>query len=91
MKPEIKLMPISKINFYKILGLCLFSITTLPIAAQKPIPVIYAGSKMVDITDGEHYKKGVWQIMPERNPDIYYVSFPHKPHKVTFHTDSLEL
>tara|TARA_R110002051_G_scaffold325872_2_gene432783 strand:- start:20826 stop:22085 length:1260 start_codon:yes stop_codon:yes gene_type:complete len=74
-------------NFYKILAICIFFLASLPIAAQKSIPVINAVSKMVDITDGEHYKKGVWQILPERNPDFYYVSFPKKPHKVTFHTD----
>jgi Aspartyl protease len=42
---------------------------------------------VTSITDGHHVKKNYWYIMPERNPDIYYVEVPLAPHKVTFTTD----
>ncbi|MDR6785649.1 hypothetical protein ABIE26_004359 [Pedobacter africanus] len=37
--------------------------------------------------DGDDFRKGAWYIMPENKPDLYYVSIPHKPHRVTFRTN----
>ncbi len=74
---------------YKVNALLLFLILIVPfkLNAQNDLPVIRANSKMVDIIDGENHRKGWWKIMPERKPDIYYVSIPHKPHQVMFRTD----
>lgn len=55
--------------------------------AQNKLPVIRASSKVVDVIDGEDFRKGAWYIMPENKPDLYYVSIPHKPHRVMFRTD----
>ena len=49
--------------------------------------VIKATSKVVDIVDGEHDKRGAWYVFPERRPDSYYVSSPRTPHRVMFRTD----
>jgi len=59
----------------------IFLVLSGRINAQNDLPVIRAHSKVVDIIDGENLKKGWWQIMPERKPDIYYVSIPHRPHR----------
>jgi hypothetical protein len=56
--------------------------------AQNSIPVIKASSKIVDIRDGLHFKKGYWYIMPEKRPDSYFVELPYKEHRVAFITDS---
>jgi hypothetical protein len=55
--------------------------------AQAALPVIRAQSRLVTITDGLHVKKDAWFVMPERNPDVYYVEIPLEPHDVTFTTD----
>ena len=55
--------------------------------AQDKLPVIKASSKVVDIRDGLHFKKGYWYIMPEKNPDYYFVEIPGKDHIVSFITD----
>jgi hypothetical protein len=55
--------------------------------AQDGLPVVRARSRVVTITDGHHVKKNYWYVMPERNPDIYYVEVPLEPHRVTFTTD----
>ncbi len=65
--------------------LLLIAITTQVFGQQ--MPVIRATSKTVDVRDGEHFRKGLWYLMPEKRPDHYYVEIPHKPHKVTFYTD----
>jgi hypothetical protein len=59
----------------------------MPTAFSQHLPVIRASSKVVDVRDGDHFRKGLWYIMPEKHPDHYYVEIPHKPHKVTFYTD----
>jgi hypothetical protein len=46
-----------------------------------------ARSSVVTIVDGVHVKKNIWQVMPERVPDVYYVELPLHPHVVTFTTD----
>ena len=48
---------------------------------------IKARSRAVTIIDGTHVKKDYWYVMPERNPDVYYVEIPRHPHTVTFATD----
>lgn len=58
-----------------------------PAAFSQHLPVIHASSKVVDVRDGNHFRKQLWYMMPEKRPDYYYVEIPHKPHKVTFYTD----
>lgn len=53
---------------------------------QTPL-VIKGRSRVVTITDGLHVKKDYWYVMPERDPDVYYVEIPRHPHTVTFTTD----
>lgn len=52
--------------------------------AQK-LPVIKASSKIVDIRDGDNFKKASWNISPELKPDIFKTNSIGK--KVTFYTD----
>jgi len=52
---------------------------------QENIPTIRANSKMVDIRDGNEFKKNSWTIVPEINPDVYTTSNLDK--NVTFYTD----
>ncbi len=59
----------------------------MPTAVCQHLPVIRASSKVVDVRDGDHFRKGLWYMMPEKRPDHYYVEIPHKPHKITFYTD----
>jgi len=60
-----------------------FSVNVL--FAQEKLPTIKATSKLVDIRDGDDFKKGEWKIAPEVKPDIYITSSKGK--KVTFYTD----
>lgn len=53
--------------------------------AQQKLPVIKATSKLVDIRDGNEFKKSGWTITPEAKPDVY--TTPSKGKKVTFYTD----
>ena len=53
--------------------------------AQGKLPVIKATSKLVDIRDGNEFKKSGWTITPEAKPDVY--TTPSKGKKVTFYTD----
>ena len=55
--------------------------------AQSKLPVIKANSKNVKIRDGLNFKPNFWYIMPETNPDIYYVDLPIKTQSVSFITD----
>ena len=52
-------------------------------SSQDEVPIIKATSLEVDIKDGNDFKKNVWRIVPEINPDIYTTSSK----KVTFYTD----
>ena len=61
-------------------------ISTLGLAQSK-LPVIKANSKNVKIRDGLNFKPNFWYIMPETNPDIYYVDLPIKTQSVSFITD----
>lgn len=78
-------MRIFKISIAICVTLLLLYNTT--VHAQNKLPVIRASSKVVDVIDGEDFRKGAWYIMPENKPDLYYVSIPHKPHRVMFRTD----
>ncbi len=69
-----------------ILSTLLLCITFSTVMSQR-IPVIIASSKVVDVVDGNHFKKGFWFIFPETNPDTYYVDFPLKKNTVKFITD----
>jgi hypothetical protein len=60
-------------------------------AAENEIPVLKTRSNVITIVDGDHVKRDYWLLMPERNPDIYYVEIPLKPHAVTFRSDIDEL
>lgn len=64
----------------------LFSLIVSTTFAQT-LPVIKASSKDVKIRDGAIFKESFWIIFPETKPDIYFVDFPKKEHKVTFITD----
>lgn len=55
--------------------------------AQTPLPILKAGYDNLDIRDGDHFRKGIWVVMPEKRPDHYYVELPRKLHKVTFFSD----
>ena len=46
---------------------------------------IKAHSKLVDIRDGNNFRKNAWTISPEVKPDVYKTS--SKGQKVTFYTD----
>lgn len=53
--------------------------------AQQKLLVINATSRMVDIRDGNIFKKSDWKISPELKPDIYITI--NKNTRVTFYTD----
>ena len=78
------------------LPVAVFALAWLPpgsVRAQPQLPAspttitISARSRTVTIIDGLHVKKDYWSVMPERNPDVYYVEIPRHPHTVTFTTD----
>jgi hypothetical protein len=79
-------MRLFKINTFICFTLLLLC-HTASVHAQTKLPVIRAGSKIVDVIDGEDVRKGTWYIIPENKPDLYYVSTPHRPHRVVFRTD----
>src|ERR1700712_5202606 len=54
--------------------------------AQSPLPVLHAGAGNLDIRDGDHFRKKIWTVMPEKKPDHYYVEIPRRPHRVTFYS-----
>lgn len=56
-------------------------------ATAQQIPVIKASSKVVDVVDANHSKKGFWYIFPETKPDTYYVDFPLRKNNIKFITD----
>jgi hypothetical protein len=55
--------------------------------AQQSLPIIHAISNRVDIRDGDVYQKGVWNLSPEINPDVYYCLESESTREVTFYTD----
>ena len=55
--------------------------------AQVKIPTIRATSKVVDIRDGNVFKKGYWNITPDAHPDVYTTSFSKKTKRITFYTN----
>ena len=55
--------------------------------AQAKIPTIRATSKVVDIRDGNVFKKGNWTITPDAHPDVYSTSFSKKTKRIIFYTD----
>ncbi len=59
----------------------------MTVQAQNKLPVIKATSRVVDVIDGDDFRKGVWRILPDKKPDLYYVLIPHKPHRVIFRTN----
>lgn len=52
--------------------------------AQQYLPIIRATSKIVDIRDGDDFKKATWTISPDLKPDIYQTNNKN----VTFYTDT---
>jgi hypothetical protein len=50
---------------------------------QQKLPLIRATSKIVDIKDGEEFRKGAWTINPDLKPDVYQTN----SNEITFHTD----
>lgn len=52
---------------------------------QKPIKIIKATSKSVDIRDGNDFYKNTWAIVPDAKPDVYNTKFGEKT--ITFYTD----
>jgi hypothetical protein len=61
------------------------------VAAEEELPILQTRSNVITVVDGDHVKRDYWLLMPERNPDIYYVEIPLKPHDVTFQSDVGEL
>jgi hypothetical protein len=57
------------------------------IMAQSSLPMIRATSKLVDIRDGDNYRKDYWTITPTAKPDVYTTSNHGKNKRVTFYTD----
>ncbi|MEM5566085.1 DUF4932 domain-containing protein [Psychroserpens sp. AS72] len=55
-------------------------------ACSSQTPIIEANSSLVDIRDGEIWKKGGWSLAPEVKPDIYKTDVITSK-KVTFYTD----
>jgi hypothetical protein len=53
--------------------------------AQENLPTIKATSKIMDIRDGDNFRKGAWTITPDIRPDVYTTSSLGKT--VTFYTD----
>ncbi len=53
--------------------------------AQNLLPIIKATSNIVDIRDGETFRKAAWKISPQLKPDIYFSTNENK--KVVFYTD----
>jgi hypothetical protein len=64
---------------------CLMLLTATQVIAQKSLPTIKAGSKMVDIREGHVLNRNAWTISPEIKPDIHFTSSLGK--RVTFITD----
>ena len=69
----------------------IFIFMTLCTAAQKPLRIIKATSKSVDIREDNVLRTNRWTVTPETSPDVYYTSILGK--KLTFITnkDSLSL
>jgi hypothetical protein len=53
--------------------------------SQKRLPLIKATSSMVDVRDGNEFKKSDWRISPKIKPDVYKTI--NKDSTVTFYTD----
>jgi hypothetical protein len=70
-----------------LLALALLLWWSRPGEAKQDLPIIKANSKLVTVTDGFHVRKAIWNVMPERKPDVYHVEIPMHPHTVTFTTD----
>jgi hypothetical protein len=68
-----------------VLFICLMLFTATQVIAQKPLPTIKAGSKSVDIREGNMLNRNAWTISPEIKPDIHFTSSLGK--RVTFITD----
>ena len=60
-------------------------VSNINLLAQNKLPSIKANAKLVDIRDGNEFKKAYWTITPEAKPDIYKTSSKNK--KVIFYTD----
>lgn len=56
-------------------------------AVAEDLPILKSTSKLLTIVDGDHVKGDHWVLMPEKDPDVYYVEIPLKPHAVTFRSD----
>jgi hypothetical protein len=65
----------------------LVTLLSWQVAAAQDAPTIRAHSRVVTIVDGIHVKKNYWYVMPEKQPEVYYVEIPLEPHTVTFTTD----
>jgi hypothetical protein len=65
--------------------------TVISPSLSQELPTLKTRSKYITIVDGDHIKRDYWMLMPERNPDIYYVEIPMKPHSVTFRSDVDEI
>jgi hypothetical protein len=71
----------------RVTSLALVSFFAAVAAAQEPLPIIRASSRVVTILDGLHEKKNYWYIQPENSPEVYFAELPRKSHSVTFVTD----
>lgn len=52
---------------------------------QNQLPLIRASSNIVDIRDGDSFRKASWTIMPDLKPDVYTTSA--NPHRLVFYTN----
>lgn len=57
-----------------VLFICLMLFTATQVIAQRPLPTIKAGSKSVDIREGNMLNRNAWTISPEIKPDIHFTS-----------------
>jgi len=71
----------------KCITLCVLLILIAQIIFAQQQLIIKAGSRKVDVKDGEIYQKGVWNLSPEAKPDIYYAIEPINKKRITFYTD----
>ena len=69
------------------LQLCFYLMIIGLVSNAQPTRVIRANATTADILDGNNFRQGHWTIMPEVNPDVYYVQRSKAPKRVVFYTD----
>jgi hypothetical protein len=78
-------------SLYQLTFVAMLTMIVVSPSLSQEIPTLMTRSNVISVVDGDHVKRDYWLLMPERNPDIYYVEIPLKPHAVTFRSDIDEL